>query len=187
MNEMRTRQRALLGLVAGLVSVGMVGCGDDGETGLGSGRDADAGQVEGAGDAPGASGPTADKCSLLEVSEVEAQFGALGPVAEPYVDAGGGCIWEIGDQEGFGEPEGSGDFFGVNTFRGDTSMSLEETFGPGESIPDLGDEAWLSSDATMLVFRHGDLHVSLTTLSADEVDDPQATMIALAELTFDRL
>lgn len=185
----RTWRRAGPGLVLVLALFGAAGCGDDddGPSGGVPGVDAGTGQADSSGDATGDPGAAGDECTELQTTEVEAQFGQAGAVADAYVDEVGGCIWEIGDQEGFGEPGGSGDFFGLNTFRGDTSMSLEETFGEGESIPSLGDEAWLTSDASLLVVRLGDLHLSLTTSLWDEMDDAGAKLVTLAELAVDRV
>jgi hypothetical protein len=185
----RTWRRACKGLVLVLAVLGAVGCGDDddGASGVAPGNDTGTGQAESSGDATGDSGAPADECTELRTSEVEAQFGEAGPVADAYVDEVGGCIWEIGDQEGFGEPGGFGGFFGLNTFRGDTSMSLEETFGSGESIQGLGDEAWLTSDANLLIVRLDDLHLSLTTSLSEDVEDARGKMVALAELVVDRV
>jgi hypothetical protein len=161
---------------------------DDGGGGLGPAGDGGTDQSGDSGSTGGSTGDPFQDCTMLETTEVEAQFGELGEVADPFFDVGG-CAWEIGDQEGFGTPEGFGDFLDVRWIPSDPDASMEETFGGAgyELVEGLADEAWISPEADTLVLRRGSLHVSLATSLSDEVPDLRDKMVTLAELVLNRV
>lgn len=82
----RSRRAAvgLVALVAG-ATLGLVACGgdDEGSDGAGGlGPGGDGGDAGGGLPGSGSGGGDVDVCGLLEVAEIEAQFGDIGPVSE---------------------------------------------------------------------------------------------------------
>jgi hypothetical protein len=166
------------GLVVTLLLVGAAACGDDDDLGGTTG-------VDPAGDAGGANGGGSggDACSLLEVSEIEAEFGDHGAVADGEL-LGFSCSWEVGDID---DP-GSG-IVVVTKARGAGSpeQSLAEIRGMESNpveVDGVGDEACLCSGG--LWFRSGAITLSVTAFFSSE-DADKAKLVTLAQHMLDRV
>lgn len=176
------RHGAWAGAAALLLLVGAAACGDDddgGGPGAIGGSDA-----EGSGGAnDGGGGGGGDVCSLLEVAEIEAEFGDHGTVAdgEPL---GISCSWEIGDMS---EP-GSG-VVGITSARGAGSpeQSMAEirdlSLDPIE-VEGIGDEAFL--DSGILWFRSGDRTFSVSAFFSADIPNVEDKLTPLARHILDR-
>jgi len=180
--------KAWVGLVA-LMLVGFAGCGGDDSD--------DAGRTPGLSDAPGADealgggegeGSDGDVCSLLETSEVEAEFGQRGPVADGVISLAN-CMWEVGedqtgDDSGFvsllrANPVGPMDEAMVNT------MALAED---PVAVDGVGDEAHydLNGGLCTLYVRSGELLFTLSSYFNTPVDGVQQKLATLAEQAISR-
>jgi hypothetical protein len=196
------------GLAAALL-VGLAGCGDDDGGDLGVGGVTDQGSSgqpndsddDGGLDAPG-DGQTLDLCSLLEVSEIEAEFGERGAVADGF-DEFESCVWDVGARA----TAGSGSVT-VSYYPPVPGQSIEDNFAGYKElaenpvdIDDLGDEAYYEHDAeafddrslgvmfehTFVYFRSGDTFLSVSAFFGPGVDGVEDRLVALAEQVLSRL
>lgn len=183
------RRNGLAGVITLLLLVGAAACGgDDKDGGLGARPAQDQGDASadgGGGDGDGAGGSEGDPCSLLEVSEIKAEFGDRGAVAEGEA-LGFSCSWEVGDLSDTGSGAGS-----VGVTRARSAPSAEEAIAeirdlsldPVE-VEGLGDEALF--DFSMLWFRSGDVLFSVSAFFNTEYDNVQEKLLSLAHRMLDR-
>lgn len=177
--------------VAGLVVLsllGVAGCsGDDGDASTGSGGVAnqdDGGDSNGAGSADTAEG---NVCSLLEVSEIEAEFGDRGVVGAGEENTEIACNWEVGD---LSEPNsGSGN---VGVMRARYAGTVESALAESRAIADnpidiegLGDEAYM--DVATLYVRSGEALIAISAFFSPSVDGLQEKLVTLAQHVLTRL
>lgn len=192
MNRMRTR--ATSGLVAMLL-VGAMACGDDGDTDVGSpgssGQD-DASEVGDFGDPGGEASESEDDidpCSLLEVSDIEAQFGELGTFAEGE-SLGPTCTWDLATRDDFST---DGMDLSVSTALSNRPIEAEfddlrETSEDPVDIAGVGDDAFMASLGNSLRVLSGDHIMALNIVIEDsDIEGEQEKLEALAQLVIDRL
>jgi hypothetical protein len=191
-------RRTGAGLLALLVvagpAMGLAACGggDDDAPAAGAGSGGRAGPAKesvGGDAAPSDAAPGGgfDPCALLEPGEIEARFGAEGPVHDGVVN-GSVCSWVFG-------PEGAdgGDGFVSLTVVGVPSgMTAEQQYrsfrdasGTASDVAGVGDEAYTEGGGNLL-FRSGDAFVALQTGFPGD-GDRQPGLVALAELVIRRL
>lgn len=170
-----TGYRVRVGLVTLLLLVGAAACGDDDDS---LGGTSGAGPIGGQGDAD----TGADACSLLEVSEIEAEFGDNGAVADGEL-LGFSCSWEVGGTGG-----ARSGVVVVTKARGAGSpeQSLAEIRDLDSSpveVAGVGDEACLCSGG--LWFRSGDITFSVSAFFGQDVLDKEAKLTTLAHHMLD--
>jgi hypothetical protein len=179
------------------------GCSDDsGEGGeesstedaQGDGADAD---TDATGDDEGEGGdvsvePDIDLCSLLEVSEIDAEFGEQGSVLDG-VEELDQCSWDVGQDQS--EP-GTGS---VHVFVQyvDPSLPIESAeerfaqqraaYSEAVELEDLGDEAYYEPNGPSVNVRSGALIWFVQAPFIPEVPDTQQKLENLAALVEDRL
>jgi hypothetical protein len=161
-----------------------------GGEGAGAGTD---GPGQGGGGGQGAGGAAGiDLCSLLDPSEVEAQFGEGGAVA----DGKGGdaaCLWEVGDQSRLGLDEGPGqvsltDVYVADTWPADAQYDNMRDLTEGAiDVDGVGDEAFLVATGSTLVFRSGEAFLSLTASFYPPPAGREDKLVALAQQIASRL
>jgi hypothetical protein len=198
-----SRIRGGVGLVALLVMAAACGGAGDDDVGLGGavgqdstappgGLPADGGGVGGDGDV--------DPCSLLEVADVESQFGERGTVADGQTDFSS-CIWEVGDQT----QEDSGNVY-VTDYPPVGQQSPREQFATLREMTDsavdvegLGDEAFFQLspleespmgllETGIVTIRQGDLVLDVgANFGPPSIADSQDRLMALAARVLERL
>ena len=174
-----TRHRAWAGVAALLLLVGAAACGGDDKDGTFG-----AGPAEGQGgsNAGAGGGSEGGPCDLLEVSEIEAEFGDRGAVADGEA-LGFSCSWAVGD---ISDP--SSGIVGVTKARGAGSpeQSMAEirdlSTNPVE-VEGLGDEAFF--DFGTLWFRSGDITFSVSAFFGSDLPDKEEKLTTLAQHVLD--
>lgn len=188
------RIRTAVGALAAVAVLGLAACGgggggSDGGGGSGEasgGADAGAGAAAsgGGGGGGGATGKgdEVDVCRLLEVSEIDAQFGQAGAVSEGAPGELGVtalCRWQVGDPV---SPEGGGTVtLGASTERDDIFYSVT-----GDPVAGLGDEAVLATESELHI-RSGEQFLVLMAGIYPEVPGTRDKLVTLAHLVVDRL
>jgi hypothetical protein len=193
--------------VTAILFLGIAGCGDDDDGSPELGGVAEQGSVDGAGsdDDDGGEvdgGQALDLCTLLEESEVEAEFGERGRAAEGYEEFES-CVWEVGDQS----VAGTGSVT-VSEYPTIPGQSLEDNFAGFEELADdpvdidgLGEEAYFEHDATafddrslgvvfehtFVYFRTDSVFLSVSAFFGPGVDGVEDRLVVLAEHVLDRL
>jgi hypothetical protein len=196
-----TRIRGGVGLMALLLMA--AACGGDGENdvglggALGQGSTVPTGAPTGAGGGDG--GDDVDPCSLLDVADVESQFGERGTVADGQVDFSS-CIWEVGDQA----QEESGnvyvtDYPPVGQPGEQQFATLREMTDSAVDVEGLGDEAFFQLspleesplgllETGIVTVRQGDLVLDIgANFGPPSIADTQDRLMALAERVLERL
>lgn len=189
------------GLLVLLMMAGLACGGDDDEalpTDDGAGAGADTGGEDSGGEESDASDDV-DVCSLLELADVEAEFGDRGEVTEGF----SACDWQVGE---FGlSGTGNINVTGLTTFgaiEDDYDIAWDVSDNP-VAVEGVGDEAFFdfadplgsgefTSDdsAASVTFRTGDLLIMVQSNFFDlEVDPEQERdrLIALAERMLARI
>lgn len=190
MNRIGTR--ATSGLVAMLL-VGAMACGDNGDSDAGSPGSSDqddasdVGDFGGPGDEASEAGDDIDPCSLLEVSDIEAQFGEFGTFAEGE-SLGPTCTWDLAGADF------STDSMNVSARTALGNGPIENEFDDlrenydGVDIDGVGDAAFMSPSSNGLSFLSGDYIVSINIIIEDsDIEGEQEKLEALAQLIIDRL
>lgn len=187
------RIRTAVGALAAVAVLGLAACGggsgrSDGGGGSGEARGgADAGAGAAASDGGGGGGAAGkgdevDVCRLLEVSEIDAQFGQAGAVSEGAPGELGVtalCRWQVGDPV---SPEGGGTVtLGASTERDDIFYSVT-----GDPVAGLGDEAVLATESELHI-RSGEQFLVLMAGIYPEVPGTRDKLVTLAHLVVDRL
>lgn len=188
------RIRTAVGALAAVAVLGLAACGggggrSDGGGGSGEARGgADAGAGDAASGGGGGGGGAAGKgdevdvCRLLEVSEIDAQFGQAGAVSEGAPGELGVtalCRWQVGDPV---SPEGGGTVtLGASTERDDIFYSVT-----GDPVAGLGDEAVLATESELHI-RSGEQFLVLMAGIYPEVPGTRDKLVTLARLVVDRL
>lgn len=188
------RIRTAVGALAAVAVLGLAACGGGGggSDGGGGSGEARGGADAGAGDAAsgggggggGAAGKGAevDVCRLLEVSEIDAQFGQAGAVSEGAPGELGVtalCRWQVGDPV---SPEGGGTVtLGASTERDDIFYGVT-----GDPVAGLGDEAVLATESELHI-RSGEQFLVLMAGIYPEVPGTRDKLVTLARLVVDRL
>lgn len=188
------RIRTAVGALAAVAVLGLAACGggggrSDGGGGSGEARGgADAGAGDAASGGGGGGGGAAGKgdevdvCRLLEVSEIDAQFGQAGAVSEGAPGELGVtalCRWQVGDPV---SPEGGGTVtLGASTERDDIFYSVT-----GDPVAGLGDEAVLATESELHI-RSGEQFLVLMAGIYPEVPGTRDKLVTLAHLVVDRL
>lgn len=192
------------GLAASLL-VGLAGCGKDDGGDLGVGEVADQGSPDqsddGGLDAAG-DGQRLDLCSLLEASEIEAEFGERGAVAGGLEELES-CVWDVGPQS----EAGSGNVT-IWDYPPVPGVSIEDNFAGFKELADnpvdidgLGDEAYYEHDPeayddrslevmwehTFVYFRSGETFLSVSAFFGPGVDGVEDRLVTLAEHVLSRL
>lgn len=188
---------ARAGVVTLLLLVGAVAaCGGDGGSGDGDGTglgpsggdkgdaNGEAGGGDGgSGDGDGGDSAEGDPCSLLEVSEIETEFGDRGAVADGE-RLGFSCAWQVGD---ISDP--SSGIVVITRARGagspEQSMAeIRDLESNPVDVEGVGDEACLCSGG--LWFRSGAITFSVTASFGDDVPDVEEKLTTLAQHMLDR-
>ncbi|HEY3142369.1 MAG TPA: hypothetical protein VGJ86_14620 [Acidimicrobiales bacterium] len=176
--------KARAGMVTLLLLVGAAACGDDDADGTAGAGPANGPGGAKPGNAGGGESSDGDACSLLEVQEIEAEFGDRGAVADGEV-LGFSCSWEVGDvaDEGYGA-------VAVTSALGNPSAEqalaeIHEISSNQVEVDGIGDQAFLGSDS--LWFRSGDQVLSVSGSFITEVDGMQEKLTSLAQHMLDRL
>ena len=181
--------RGLLVLVLA-VGLAVAGCGDDGddEGDEPGGIPEDVEEVEDiTGDAP-----DVDPCSLLEVSEIDAEFGAQGTVLDGQ-DQGDQCLWEVGeDQTALGTGTVSVFVQYVNPELPidpieDIFAGQQASYADSAPVDGIGDEAYFEPNGATVNVRSGDLIWFVQAAFIPQVDGVQEKLEALAGLVAERL
>jgi hypothetical protein len=186
------------GFIAALLLVGAAACGGGDGGGDSSGGAGAAGLSEGAGDGGGDAIPD-DPCSLLERSQVEQQYGALGPVSEGE-RFGYYCSWNVGATNDTTAPVRTvmvgvtGDSAGGSledfvTQEPPTDSGLDIELNPTEvevSGIATGDALYDAGMGSLWV-RSGDHIVFASDLLGSDDPSSQGKLIALAELVLEGL
>jgi len=190
--------KAWAGLGAVLL-IGGTGCGDDDSGGL-AGSGSGSGLTDqtdpaggGTADTGGDPGVTdLDLCSLLETSEIEAEFGERGAVKDGHEEMLQ-CTWDVGTAS-------AGGTWGVSV--GDlgpaTGMPPEDYFatfrdlaGDAADVEGVGDEAYFEEDPQIfqsyVTFRVGENVLSVDAYFDPEVEGTQEKLTTLAEHVVSRL
>jgi hypothetical protein len=188
---------------------GLAGCGGDDDDGAALDADAGTGAADAADDgggdappgAPTSPGEALGVCDMLQVSEIEAQFGDLGAIAEGETTAMG-CEWQVGEPVE-GAPIDSALTLQVLFHPGDelegfypngaeqAEADLAEVSGRDDVVPisGLGDEAVL--DFGVLYVRSGEILYAVGGYMIPNAplgtDAMQAKLTALAEQVLGRL
>lgn len=187
------------GVVVAVLAVAGCGGGDGGGVaGAGGATGPGGGSGTGEADAGGTDDDGLDLCTLLETSEVEAEFGEVGPVAggEPdFIH----CVWEVGElyREGsgtvsvtdFGPPLGVTMEEHLATFRGFADNPVDiDGLGDGafydEEVPDQLDGGF---EAASVTFRFGDRLLQVRASFRPAPDGMEERLATLAEHVVDRL
>lgn len=184
----RSRRAAvgLVALVAG-ATLGLVACGgdDEGSDGAGGlGPGGDGGDAGGGLPGSGSGGGDVDVCGLLEVAEIEAQFGDIGPVSEGSPEDMGavtGCSWDVGDPMGTGTDYA---VVGIGYSTQDAELTMDAV--TGDPVEGLGDEAILSSDSNLYI-REGDTFLNVIVTTVADVPNITEKVTTLAHAAIDRL
>lgn len=180
------------GLLVLVLAVGLAaaGCGDDGddEGDEPGGIPEDVEEVEDiTGDAP-----DVDPCSLLEVSEIDAEFGAQGTVLDGQ-DQGDQCLWEVGeDQTALGTGTVSVFVQYVNPELPidpieDIFAGQQASYADSAPVDGIGDEAYFEPNGATVNVRSGDLIWFVQAAFIPQVDGVQEKLEALAGLVAGRL
>jgi hypothetical protein len=174
--------------MAALLGLGACGGDDDGGTKVGAG-DPGGPAAGGANDAAEASGVAAEACGLLEVAEVEQQFGRFGAVhdGEPTQV---GCSWQVGDQvEGAAVAPVLNLQLISEVTPPDEAMAEVRTHADAVDVQGVGDDAIY--DFGVLYVREGDEVVALqayTIMGVDLGSDGlRDQLVTLAEQALARL
>ena len=174
----------VLTVALGLV---MLGCGDDD----GGDGGADAPLPDEVEDAIGDS-PDVDPCSLLEVSEIEAEFGDAGEVFDG-MDQGDQCLWEVGeDQSALGTGTVSVFVQFINPDLPiepieDIFAAQQESYADATPVEGIGDEAYFEPNGATVNARSGDLIWFVQAAFIPQVDGVQEKLETLAGLVANRL
>jgi hypothetical protein len=178
--------RSLLVLVLA-AALAVAGCGDDSDDEGAAPRDTPADVEDITGDAP-----DVDPCSLLEVSEIDAEFGAQGTVLDGQ-DQGDQCLWEVGeDQTALGTGTVSVFVQYVNPELpiapiDDIFADQQASYAESTPVDGIGDEAYFEPNGATVNVRSGDLIWFVQAAFIPQVDGVQEKLEALAGLVAVRL
>jgi len=167
-------------------------CGDDSDGGDGVSLPGAGDDIEEATEGAGSDDTDIDPCTLLEVEEIEAEFGDAGPVTdgEPEFDQ---CNWLVGeDQSQLGtgsvhvfvqyvDPdlpvEDASEIFAAQKDETDSAVEIDG----------LGDDAYFHPDLTTVHFLMGDRMLFVQAVFIPERPDVQESLERLAHLVADRI
>jgi len=168
----------------------LTGCGDDDDGGAAEAPAGEAAEeADDNGSAPAEADSELDLCSLLEVAEIEAEFGTQGPVLEGQEELSQ-CTWEVGEDQ---SELGTGT---VHVFVQEIpeAVSAEDTFAEQRAsyadaveIDGLGDAAYYEAAGTSVNVRSGDRIWFVQAAFLPEVPDTQAKLENLAAAVEGRL
>lgn len=188
--------------LAAVVLLGVAGCGGGSDEKTAKDElDSQGAGSEDAGDIGDAGQSAAvDLCSLLETSEVETEFGERGVVVDGVEDFTH-CTWDVGDQSQNNSGSLSVSDMGpaIGQTAEDYFAGFKELANDPVDVDGVGDEAYYETDPdayssgdttfeqSFLVFRTGDLVLSLDAFFGPAVAGTQEKLLELAEHVLDRL
>jgi len=182
------RTLARLSVLGVAIVLAAAGCSDDGDNGD------DAGEVtpDDVEDVVEGDDSDVDPCSLLEVSEIEAEFGEQGTVleGEESLDQ---CSWEVGEDQS--QPGTGSVHVFVQFIDPDLPIDpIEDMFaGQEESTPDavavegIGDAAYYAPNSGSVNVRSGDLIWFVQATFIPEPEGMQEKVESLAGIVEGRL